>query len=97
MRPCFAGAILAATVFASACHGQAQPAYRPKTVLARPMPAITDPQVIPAARAEIADNELVIGVSIDGQSRAYPINQLTGPRREIINDVLAGTAIAATW
>ena len=43
------------------------------------------------------DNELVIGVEIDGQARAYPINQLTGPSREIINDVLAGTAIAATW
>jgi hypothetical protein len=39
----------------------------------------------------------VLGVSIGDQSRAYPINMLTGPRREIINDELAGHAIAATW
>ena len=90
-------AALAATVFAAASEGQAQPAYTPITVLPRAMRAITDPQIIPAARAEITDNELIIGVVVSGQSRAYPINQLTGPRREIINDVLAGTAIAATW
>lgn len=90
-------AALVATVFTTASEGQAQPAYTPKTVLPRAMRAITDPQIIPAARAEIADNELIIGVVVGGESRAYPINQLTGPRREIINDVLAGTAIAATW
>ena len=32
-----------------------------------------------------------------GQARAYPINMLTGPSREIINDVLGGVPIAATW
>jgi len=47
--------------------------------------------------ANVDDDELVIGVVIDGEARAYPINQLTGPDREIINDELAGTAIAATW
>ena len=41
--------------------------------------------------------ELVIGVAIGDQARAYPINMLTGPRREIINDRLGKTAIAATW
>ena len=90
-------AVLAATVFAAKSDAQAQPAYTPKTVLNRPMPAITDPQIIPAAQSDVADNELIIGVVVEGQARAYPINQLTGPRREIINDVLAGTAIAATW
>ena len=45
----------------------------------------------------LADDELVIGVEVGGQARAYPINMLTGPVREIINDDLAGTAIAATW
>jgi len=71
--------------------------YNPRVVIPRPFPAITEPRVVPAADAEIADSELVIGVEIDGQARAYPINQLTGPRREIINDTLGGTAIAATW
>lgn len=45
----------------------------------------------------LVDDELVIGVELDGQARAYPINMLTGPSREIMNDELAGTAIAVTW
>ena len=45
----------------------------------------------------VAANELVLGIELDGQARAYPINMLTGPRREIINDELAGRQLAATW
>jgi hypothetical protein len=71
--------------------------YAPRTVLPVPVRAITNPKIIKASETEIGGNELVIGVEIDGQARAYPINQLTGPRREIINDELAGTPIAATW
>ena len=44
-----------------------------------------------------ASNELVLGVVIGHQARAYPINMLTGPSREIFNDELGGQAIAATW
>ena len=46
---------------------------------------------------EIEGAELVLGVTIGQESRAYPINMLTGPDREIINDTLGGKAIAATW
>lgn len=81
------------TAFASA-QG---PTYAPRVVIERAFPAITDPKLIPADQSTLGDNELVIGVEVDGEARAYPINQLTGPRREIINDTLAGTAIAATW
>lgn len=73
------------------------PDYSPKVVISRPFDAITDPKIVSAAEANIAANELVIGITLNGESRAYPINQLTGPRREIINDRLGGTAIAATW
>ena len=45
----------------------------------------------------VTDEELVLGVTVKGESRAYPINMLTGPQREIINDRLGGVAIAATW
>ena len=45
----------------------------------------------------IKDDDLVLGVEINGQSRAYPITQLCGPNREIINDQIGGRAIAATW
>lgn len=71
--------------------------YSPRTVLPFPLPAITDPPLVSAEKSNLSDNALVIGVVIDETPRAYPINQLTGPRREIINDELAGTAIAATW
>jgi len=78
--------------------------YHPVQVLNRSLPPITN---VPTATAEqvaradaplrLQDNELVLGIQIDGQARAYPINSLTGPSREIINDTLGGSAIAATW
>ena len=73
------------------------PKYNPRTVLRKPMPAIVEPQIVSADKADLSANALVLGVVIDGEARAYPINQLTGPRREIINDTLHGIAIAATW
>ena len=62
-------------------------------------PTIVEPDVVAASdvRAQVTNDELVVGGVVDGQARAYPINMLTGPRREIINDTLAGTPIAATW
>jgi hypothetical protein len=64
-----------------------------------PQRPITDAPVIAASEVgdRVTDTELVLGVEIDGKSRAYPINMLTGPRREIINDTLGGRPIAATW
>ena len=63
-------------------------------------PAITDLTIKAAADItpdDLADDELVIGVVVDGQARAYSINMLTGPEREIFNDVLGGKPIAVTW
>ena len=64
-----------------------------------PFPAITNAPVVAgmAINGEVTENELVLGVELNGESRAYPINMLTGPDREIINDRLGGVAIAATW
>ena len=45
----------------------------------------------------VEDPELVLGVVVNGAARAYPINQLTKPTREIINDTLGDRSIAATW
>ena len=50
-----------------------------------------------AADAAIEANELVIGVTIDGESRAYPLNMLTGPTREVVNDTLGDRKIVVTW
>ena len=72
--------------------------YEPVRLLA-PQPAIVNAETKSVAEvaAELGPTELVLGVTVNGQSRAYPINMLTGPSREIINDQLGGQAIAATW
>jgi hypothetical protein len=89
-----AGLFTGATAF-----GQPERSFNPRRVIPNPLPAITNAATLPADRAGavVTDHELVLGVSVGGESRAYPINQLTGPRREIINDELGGRAIAATW
>lgn len=40
-------------------------------------------------------NEKVIGVSIDGDTRAYSVPMLS--RHEIVNDTVGGVKIAVTW
>ncbi len=79
---------------------QADPAseFNPRR-LASPFKPIVDAPVIPAKDVtdQVSPGELVLGVVVRGQARAYPINMLTGPSREIINDTLGGQPIAATW
>lgn len=75
-----------------------EPVFRPVRV-ASPFPPITRVNPVPAEAGdrELGPSELVLGVSLNGEARAYPINALTGPQREIINDQLGGIPIAATW
>lgn len=74
--------------------------FNPRVVIPRAFPAIVEPDVVSLKKADgslVTDEELVLGVVVGKEARAYPINTLTGPRREIINDQLGGQAIAATW
>lgn len=73
--------------------------FKPQVVIRRAFPAIVQPKTVSAKEASesVHAEELVLGVEVDGVARAYPINMLTGPQREIINDKLGGKAIAATW
>ena len=48
-----------------------------------------------AGRAGIADSDAVLGVTVGGESRAYPIAVVAS--NEVVNDDLAGVAIAITW
>ena len=61
------------------------------------IPAILDPTFISAAEAwdQYLPDEAVLGVSINGEHRAYSVPYLSS--REIVNDELGGVAIAATW
>ncbi len=44
---------------------------------------------------EMRDSEQVIGVSINGDHRAYPINMLSV--HEIVDDAVGGVPVAVTW
>jgi hypothetical protein len=56
---------------------------------------IYDPVFLPASEAETSPNELVMGVVINGEAKAYPITPLRS--REIVNDELGGVPILVTW
>lgn len=72
--------------------------YDPQTVVRQFPPIIKPPHVaLEEANKLLSPNELVIGLEINGEARAYPLNMLTGPSREIFNDELGGQSIAATW
>ena len=59
--------------------------------------AIDNPEFL--SPEEVGDtyppNEKVIGVSIDGDNRAYSVPMLS--RHEIVNDTVGGVKIAVTW
>ena len=72
--------------------------YRLVTLLPRDgIPAIDNPNFYGVAEAnqEYAPTELVLGVSINGDSRAYSTSLLNG--HEIVNDTVGGEPIAVTW
>ena len=72
--------------------------YEIHYVIARDqIPAILDPQFLDAGEAIEAYNEheQVLGLSIDGDHRAYPIPFLS--QHEIVNDVVGGKPVAVTW
>ena len=61
------------------------------------IPAILEPSfVTPDGATDWMDeDEQVLGLSINGEHRAYPIKMLS--RHEIVNDVVGGVPVAVTW
>lgn len=61
------------------------------------IPAIRTPSFVTgrAAEAQMKPDEPVIGVVVDGEAHAYSTWHLDA--HEIVNDEIAGTAIAASW
>jgi hypothetical protein len=53
--------------------------------------------VVEAAAARLDEREMVLGVVVNGQARAYPVNLMWGPEREVVNDTLGGAAVSASW
>ena len=56
---------------------------------------VYQPQFVGAADAPLHDDELVIGVSVEGEAKAYPITVLRF--REMVNDELGKLPILVTW
>ena len=61
------------------------------------IPAILNPDFVTADEAErwMEPDEQVMGLSINGDNRAYSIKMLS--RHEIVNDVVGGVPVAVTW
>jgi hypothetical protein len=45
----------------------------------------------------LKDQEMVIGVVVEGLARAYPVNIMWGPENEVVNDTLGKTPITTSW
>ena len=56
---------------------------------------IYTPKYVTTNGAKLIDEELVLGIEIDGDARAMPIGLLRF--REMVNDEIGGVPILATW
>lgn len=56
---------------------------------------IYEPRIVSVAETETTPEELVMGVAINGEARAYPVSQMR--YREMANDELGGVPILVTW
>ena len=56
---------------------------------------IYDAQFISAESASLPPEELVIGVEINGESKAYPVGPLNF--REMVNDTVGGVPVLVSW
>ena len=61
------------------------------------IPSIDNPRFVGPGEADqqMDSFERVLGVSINGDNLAYPLNMLS--RHEIVNDTVGGKPVAVTW
>ena len=60
-------------------------------------PLNVNPEHVSAADAPLQDGDMVMGIVLGGEARAYPVNYMGGPTNEVVNDTLGGQAIAPSW
>lgn len=56
---------------------------------------IYDPLFETAGRTRLGDEQLVMGVALNGEAKAYPVAILEF--REIVNDEVGGMPVLVTW
>jgi Protein of unknown function (DUF3179) len=67
------------------------------TDLRDPYPVRAAAKVVAASAAALRETDIVLGVALGGEARAYPVSLMWGPEHEVVNDTLGGRAIATTW
>lgn len=70
---------------------------RTAAVKAEGFPLNVNPKSVSAAEAPIGGGDMVIGVVINGEPRAYPVDYMNGPHNEVVNDTVGGTPIVSSW
>jgi hypothetical protein len=56
---------------------------------------VYNPEFVSADVSPLHEDELIMGVAIEGEAKAYPVTVLRF--REMVNDELAGLPILVTW
>jgi len=56
---------------------------------------VYDPEFVTARESPLQEDELILGITLERESKAYPITVLR--HREMVNDELAGIPILVTW
>ena len=90
--------LLALVILASPVLSGASPETEIRTLLPKDgIPAIDAPEYVSAKDAEgfMQPDEMVIGINIKGDKRAYSVPLLSS--HEIVNDVVGGSAVSVTW
>ena len=60
------------------------------------IPAILEPRMVPAGEADfLTDDDVVIGVVVEGQPRAYPVKILNW--HEVVNDTAGSEPFVVTY
>lgn len=62
---------------------------------ATPIEPVYDPTFVSGSDSEWIEGTLVIGVELNGEAKAYPVNFLNS--REMVNDWIGGTPVLVTW
>jgi hypothetical protein len=97
-EPAGSGASVEEAYQAASSTGERYADYNIITVLPRDaIQAIDNPQFVSAEEAgeQYDDDELILGVELNGDARAYSIPLLSS--HEIVNDNVGGVKIAVTW
>lgn len=104
MKAVFLFVLFGIAVLGTVIGAQQQPKidlpFRQRQVLPKQEPIHIDKfRIATAEEAEsrLKADELVIGVSFGDESRAYPLNMISGPTRELLNDKVGDRDIAVTW